>query len=252
MRPELLFLGTGASGGTPGRGRSRRLESSLLVEDETTVLIDVTRHFSQQSRAIRSIDSILLTHAHADAAGGIAKLHRWWRDRGGAEPIPVYAGADTIEMIRRRFRRLEHCDFVAVRPGTRRHLGPWRISACIVPHARDKRFPTFAWKLAAGDLQIVYASDVAYLTGSLERFCKGASVLVIDGAMWGRQIFTHLTIDRALPELCTWHVGRIVLTQIGKTLPPHRTLEREVAARCERAIPAYDGMRLPGYSFGQR
>jgi hypothetical protein len=29
-------------------------------------------------------------------------------------------------MIRRRFRRLEHCDFVAVHPGTRRHLGPWR------------------------------------------------------------------------------------------------------------------------------
>jgi hypothetical protein len=134
---------------------------------------------------------------------------------------------------------------VAVRPGTRRRIGSWSGSACIVPHARDKRFQTFAWKLTAGDLQIVYASDVAYLTRSLERFCRGASVLVIDGAMWGRQIFTHLTIDRALPELCTWKVGRIILTQMGKTLPPHPTLERQVTARCERAMPAYDGMRLP-------
>jgi hypothetical protein len=81
---------------------------------------------------------------------------------------------------------------------------------------------------------MVYASDVAYLTRSLERFCRGASVLVIDGAMWGRQIFTHLTIDRALREPCTWQVGRIILTQISKTLsatPDSRaTGDRQVRA----------------------
>jgi hypothetical protein len=60
--------------------------------------------------------------------------------------------------------------------------------------------------------------------------------------MWQRQIFTHLTIDRALPVLCAWDVERIFLTQIGKTAPRHEKLGREVAARCERARPAYDGM----------
>jgi hypothetical protein len=95
-----------------------------------------------------------------------------------------------------------------------------------------------------GEVEAVYASDVAALTPALERFSRGAAVLVIEGAMWSRQIFTHLTIDRALPILCRWQVELIVLTQLGRTLPPHPKLEREVAVRCERAIQAYDGMEL--------
>lgn len=222
---------------------SRRLESSLLVVDGTSILVDVTRHFHEQSKAINSIDAILLTHAHADAAGGIARLRRWWLEHQG-EPIPVHASVETIHVLRLRFAQLDHCDFVTVSPGRRHRVGSWSVTAAVVPHAREQRYRTFAWKIRAGDVQIVYASDVARLTSSLERFSRGASALVIDGAMWRRRIFTHLTIDRALPTLCSWQVERIVLTQIGRTLPPHRALEGEVAVRCGRAIPAYDGMEL--------
>jgi phosphoribosyl 1,2-cyclic phosphate phosphodiesterase len=239
----LRFLGTGASGGTPGHGRSRRLESSLLVEGEVSILIDVTRHFADQSSAIRSLDAVLLTHAHADAIGGMARLRRWWQERGGA-PIPVHASAETIEVLERRFERLDHCRLIPLRDGQRRRIGPWSITPRTVPHAREKRYRTFAWKLRGDKVQIVYASDVSKLTHALERFSRGSSILVIDGAMWQRQIFTHLTIDRALPVLCCWDVEQIVLTQIGKTAPQHETLKREVAARCARALPAYDCMAI--------
>jgi hypothetical protein len=30
-----------------------------------------------------------------------------------------------------------------------------------------------------------------------------------------RRLFSHLTIDQALPELCRWPVGCILLTEIG-------------------------------------
>jgi hypothetical protein len=63
--------------------------------------------------------------------------------------------------------------------------------------------------------------------------------------MWGRPLFSHLQIDRELPRLCRWPVERIVLTQIGRTAPPHAELRRRVAALCPRAIPAWDGLRLP-------
>lgn len=62
--------------------------------------------------------------------------------------------------------------------------------------------------------------------------------------MWHRRLFSHLTIDRELPTLCRWPVARILLTQIGRSAPPHRRLEREVAALCPRADPAWDGMTL--------
>ncbi len=83
-----MFLGTGAAGGTPGEGRTARGESSLLVTDETGILIDVTRHFSDQADLIDGLDAILLTHAHGDACGGIPSLRAWGRERD-LVPIPV-------------------------------------------------------------------------------------------------------------------------------------------------------------------
>jgi phosphoribosyl 1,2-cyclic phosphodiesterase len=240
---RLRFLGTGASGGTPGRGRSRRLESSLIVDAGVRILIDVTRDFERQSHALEDLDAVLLTHAHADACGGIAQLRRWLRARG-APRLPLYAGAATIAALEQRFRRLDHCDFKPVRPGRRRRLGGVDLCALEVPHALEERFPTFAWRIRRGRQALVYASDVARLTPELERFSRGASLLVIDGAMWRSRLFSHLTIDRELPRLCDWGVESIVLTQIGRTAPPHDRLQRAVRQLCPRARPGYDGLAL--------
>jgi phosphoribosyl 1,2-cyclic phosphodiesterase len=240
---RLRFLGTGASGGTPGRGRSRRQESSLIVEAGVRILIDVTRDFEHQSVALEGLEAVLLTHAHADACGGIAQLRRWLRARD-IERLPLYASAATIAAVEKRFRRLDHCDFKPVRPGQRRRLGGVELRALEVPHAREERFPTFAWRIRQGRQALVYASDVAWLTPELERFSQGASLLVIDGAMWRSQLFSHLTVDRELARLCDWGVERIVLTQIGRTAPPHERLERATRRLCARARPAYDGVVL--------
>lgn len=207
-------------------------------------MIDLTRDFGEQQRQIGpGIDFVLLTHAHQDACGGLPALGRWLRERSG-DSLPIYASAATIAAARRRFRRLDHCEFVAVRERERRRIGPFTISARIVPHAREPDIPTFAWRLTAAGVSLVYASDVARLTPALRRFASGASVLVIDAAMWRRPLFSHLTIDRELPHLCRWRVERILLTQIGKTLPEHAELSRAARRLCAKAAPAYDGLEL--------
>jgi phosphoribosyl 1,2-cyclic phosphodiesterase len=239
----VRFLGTGASGGTPGRGRSCRLESSALIEAAAHVLVDVTRDFQRQSASLQRIDAALLTHGHRDAAGGIPAMGRWWRQRE-LEAIAVYSHARTLEALRARHARLEHCRLIPVKPGDVFRVGGLDVSAVEVPHAADPRFPTFAWRLRSGGASVVYASDVARLTVELERFARGASLLVLDGAMWRRTLFSHLRVDEALPIVCEWDVGRIVLTQIGRTAPPHERFEREVEALCPSAIPAYDGLTL--------
>ena len=174
----------------------------------------------------------------------MAALRDWWRKRS-TEPLPVYASSETIAGVMRRFRRLDHCRFVAVRAGRARRIGACMVRSVTVPHARERHYPTFAWRLETGDRSLVYASDVARLTPELERLSAGADVLVIDGAMWRRQLFSHLTIDRELPRLCRWRVGRILLTQIGKTAPPHERLAREARRLCPRAAPACDGLEVP-------
>ena len=239
---RLLFLGTGASGGTPGHGRSRRLESSMLISDGATLLIDVTRDFAIQAKRLTRIDAVALTHAHRDAIGGLPLLRRWWLTNDAPEPIDIFLSQATANLIRTRYRRLEHCHLRVTAPGAIRHVGPLALSALTVPHAQDPRFPTYAWRISAGARSIVYASDVAHLTPELERFSAGATVLVLDGAMWHQRLFSHLTIDKSLPTACSWPVGSIILTQIGRSAPPHSQLQRDVAALCSKAHAAHDGL----------
>jgi len=50
--------------------------------------------------------------------------------------------------------------------------------------------------------------------------------------MWRRRLFGHLTIDESLATACSWAVDSIILTQIGRSAPPHALLQREVAVLC--------------------
>jgi phosphoribosyl 1,2-cyclic phosphodiesterase len=239
---HLRFLGTGASGGTPGHGRSRRLESSLLVCDRAAVLIDLTRDFTAQAEGLARIDAILLTHGHRDAVGGLPALRHWWLENGAAHPIDVFLSEGTAKIIRTRYRRLEHCRLHTIAAGLACRVGPLTVRALTVPHAGDPRFPTYAWRVSNDAQSVVYASDVAHLTPELERFCAGSAVLVLDGAMWRRRLFSHLRVDEDLPTACSWPVDAILLTQIGRTAPPHPQFQREVAALCRKARAAHDGL----------
>jgi Beta-lactamase superfamily domain len=163
-------------------------------------------------------------------------------DLAQPRPLPLYASPQALAVLADRHRRLDGVRPVPVEPGRSRRIGPLRVSALDVPHAREPRFRTYAWRLRAPGATLVYASDVGRLEPALERFVAGVDLLVIDGAMWGRTLFAHLTIDRELPRLCRWRVGRILLTQIGRTAPPHEQLERAVAELCPRAAPASDGL----------
>ncbi len=242
--PRIRFLGTGAGGGTPGAGRSQRREScALVLGADTTILVDVGGDIDPTETQLKRCDAVVLTHGHSDAIGGLAALGRV--RPADAAPVLVYALPATIAAAERRFAQLQHCDFRPFRPGDRARVGGWTLSCLKVPHASNPiRFPTVAWKLTNSGRRLVYASDVARLTSRLRKFSRGAGLLVLDGATYHRSIFSHLRIDEHVPQVCRWPVDRILLTQIGRSAPPHDELALVVSELCERAAPAYDGLEI--------
>ncbi|HHC07884.1 MAG TPA: hypothetical protein ENK55_04120 [Actinobacteria bacterium] len=238
MDATIVFLGTGAAGGTPGPPE-RTESSAAIVAPGTIILVDVTTHFDRQvSRLPGPPDAVVLTHAHRDASGGIPRLRRHWL-AWRRPPIPTFASAAAIDVVRRRHRRLDHLDLRPVDDDETVTIGPWLARPRTVPHARDPRFPTYAWRLD-GPSGVVYASDISRLTDRLEELVEGAELLVLDGASWGHRIPNHLRIDADLPVACSWRVGRILLTQLGRNVPGD--LETAVTRLCPRARPARDGL----------
>jgi len=229
----VRFLGTGPAGGRPGRGRSRRLESSAVVRaGGTTILVDVTRDFAEQSRRLEALDLALITHAHRDASGGLARLARWVD-----HPVPVWSAPPTIDRLRGRYRRLAPLELEGVRRPRR-----WRdvaIAPLVVPHADD--CTTVAWRISYGGRTLIYASDIARLDRRLAR----CDLLILDGATWRRRIFTHLEIASAARVVTRWPVGRVLFTQLGRSTPEHGELDRWLRACDARLGAAYDGLEVP-------
>ena len=244
-----MFLGTGPSGGVPGKGRSRRKESSALLQYKgKTILIDITSFFNEQRRLLSTVpDAILITHGHRDATSGIAQLGRWLRGKNIDTPIPLYTHRETIARIKEKYKRLDFLSFHPLVPFRKTKLiGDIKVLPLSVFHAlREKRYPTFGYKffLPSGK-KLVYISDTSGWSKKVQKEIKGVDIIILDGAMWGRPMFSHLDMKLITPEAKDWKVGRLIFTQIGKTAPPHEKLKSELKNLWPRAEPAFDGMKI--------
>lgn len=123
MNATLTFLGTGTSMGVPTLGcgcpvctsadaHDRRLRPSIAVQwressvAERIVVVDTGPDFREQAlrAALRRVDAVFYTHAHADHILGMDDLRPLsfvaFREGG---PIPLYADADTSAGLERVF-----------------------------------------------------------------------------------------------------------------------------------------------------
>jgi len=250
---RLTVLGSGTSVGVPTIGctckvcrsddpRNRRLRPSVCLRwDGHTVVIDTGPDFRQQALlyGIDKVDAVLFTHAHADHVLGLDDLRPFnFHQRG---PIPVYASAQTLEVIRRIFSYIFHDGPTeSSRPKIETHVFPGEK---IVVHGIE--FVPVPVKHGSGDCHGFRFGNHAYLTDHSEipeeslRLLEGVEVLFLDALRY-KPHPTHSTVETSLRTVERLKPRAAYFTHISHDLDH---------ARAESLLPpgvrlAYDGMEL--------
>ncbi|MBE0532084.1 MAG: MBL fold metallo-hydrolase [Rhodospirillales bacterium] len=252
---RVTILGCGGSSGTPsvdhGWGacdpanpRNRRTRPSILVEEgDSRVLVDTSPDLREQllRTGVNQLDAVLFTHSHADHMHGIDDLRPVNRVVG--TPLDVFANAETLEAINRRFGYV---------------LEPWPAGStafyrpALVAHTIDH-----AERFAVGSIPVVvfrqdhgycdtlgfrfgpiaYSSDAVALPEDAFGLLDGVQVWII-GTLMDKPHPTHADVDKAVGWLKRVGAKRGILTHLSGRLD-YATL----AARLPEGVePAYDGM----------
>jgi len=243
--PKLIFLGTGPVGGVSGKGKTKRFETSTLFRTSAgNILIDVSEDFRKQIKLIDKIDAILITHGHRDAIGGISQLRNSAKTQNFSR-IPLYSLAQTIRIIKRKFKQTDHLEFYPLKSFKPFKLFKIKIVPFKVRHSIQKGFPTLGFKFYFLDgYKLTYISDAGGWDKKVQNLIKDSDLLVLDGAMWGKKLIAHLDIKEVLPKIKNWEVKKVIFTQIGKTAPSYQILKKEIQKIWPKAIPAYDKMEV--------
>lgn len=307
---SLIFLGTGCSGALPDarcliqpseppctvcstalslppdRNPNYRCNTSLLVDychDDGThryILIDVGKTFREQvlrwfvHHEVPSIDSVILTHEHADAVLGLDDL--WVAlpscQRNGSAKVPVFLTQFTMDSVAARFPNLVEQKLQGIDDFAR----PAQLHWTIIEGDVDKPFVASElefWPLPVmhgedyvclGFLfgrkaRVAYLSDVSRILPRTEHAISKSGtatgqgqldLLILEtnrlhGAGDGRSC--HLTLSQSLDAVKRIRPKRALLIGMNHEFEHHR--ENQLLARwsCRERIPvqlAHDGLRV--------
>jgi len=253
---HIRFLGTGTSFGVPVIGcdcavchstdpRDRRYRSSVFIACQgAAVVIDTGPEFRLQALAagIRSLDAVLLTHAHADHIAGLDDVRPLTRECS----LPVYANGEALRETRRRFGYVfektqegggkpDIALVEAPREGV--VVGAARFIPVPVLHGE---LPILGWRIK----DFAYITDCSRLPAESVEMLRGVRTVVINGLRYEPHD-THFCFDQAFEAARAIGAQETWLTHIN-----HGSSHAEIQAYCAQrgrdvgAHPAWDGLTL--------
>jgi phosphoribosyl 1,2-cyclic phosphate phosphodiesterase len=254
---RLTFRGTGDSMGVPriycdcgvcmearDTGVNRRLRSSVQIDDQDagTIWIDCGTDFARQLEAagLRTIDTLLITHAHFDHIGGLvewADACRWLKTKGQA-----FAPTEVTQAILDRFPWLsQHIHFQSFdQPIT---LGKWLVSSWRVNHGKNGYAYAFRFEHLETGYKWVYCSDSIDLTEQQQQPLANLDLLVL-GTSFYHEPFPYETrsvydVLEAIELVKKWGPKRTILTHMSHDIDLRKDYELP-----EQLGFAYTGMTV--------
>ena len=248
---KIIVLGSGPCVAIPRKGcrcktcsharkpksKSKRLRSSILIKkNRFNLLVDCSPDFLEQVKCekIKKIDAVILTHLHADAAGGLGQLDRWTK-----KEIPVY----TERVNFKKIKKYKNLKLNEIKLNQTMKIGMFRVAGYRVEHGLTPGFPTVGYRI---DNKLGYISDAGKIPKKNINNFKYLKLLFLDGAIWfGKKMKGHLNTGEAIELIKILKPGKAILTQIGHGYPPYHQAMREIKKQGGKNIAlGYDGMKL--------
>lgn len=252
----LITLGTGPAEPILRRGKNRRLQTSTFIYlVKTALLFDTGPAFLKQIRLVEkalprlpSRINIFFSHLHGDATFGAKDAFDYFQRKKIS--TAWHGHAKTLAAIKIQtksaFASIAKAPFVKLKDKRPVRVGDILITPFLVRHVitRGRAVPTFGYQLKSGRTKIVMATDVYQIPSAAQKYFKNADFCLIDAAGWGRSIINHHDVLKFLEQSRNWGIKKILLTQVGRLVPPHNEANRYLAQYFSNASLAYDGMKI--------
>ena len=293
-----MFLGTGTSEGIPRvtcltadpptcpvctdamrpGSKNRRRNTGIVIQREQddgpplNIVVDVGKFFYQAAiewfpkHAIRSVNAVVLTHAHADSAGGLDDLRDWTNTmrfaqgdehaallaRGRDTRIPIYLREEDLDIVSKTAyylvdrSQMTSGGTVAILDFQTIDLTPFEIFGTTVtplpvPHGPD--YSCNGYRI--GDF--AYISDASVIPDHILDQITGVDTLVIDALRTMSTHASHLTMEQAVEYAKIIRPRRTFLTDAAHGIDHYAMNARLRDPNFNDGLEiqyAYDGMSI--------
>lgn len=250
---EIVFLGTGTSGGVPliacqchvcksADSRDKRLRTSILLrQGNFTVVVDCGPDFRQQMlrEDVRHLDAVLMTHPHKDHTGGIDDIRSF--NFINKRPIDFYADLHTEMGIKEQYSyAFTETDYPYL-PKMNFHritdekfkVGPMDVTPIEVMHAT---MPVKGFRIG----NFTYITDAKTISAAERDKIRGTKVLVLN-ALRETEHYSHLSIEQALKIVEDVKPELTYFTHMSHQFGLHAEMEKKMPAHVRIA---YDGLKI--------
>ena len=256
---KAVFLGTGTSQGVPmiaqpdggcdlTNPRNWRTRCSIHIDmGGHHIQIDAGPEFRMQciQHEIHSVDTFILTHAHADHVMGMDDLRRFC-DLNGGKAMPVYSTEEGLERVNSIFP-YAICDkpvsvgypaFALHQMPKRLELPGGLVESTLLPHGAVDVLGLVFTENDTGK-QLAYYTDCKMLTQDAYQLADTVDILIIDG-LRPKLHPTHMNIEEAITAAQKVNAPQTYLTHMTYGVD-YETTEANLP---ENISLAYDGLVL--------
>jgi phosphoribosyl 1,2-cyclic phosphate phosphodiesterase len=248
---KITFLGTGTSQGVPviacdcdtcrsDDRRDKRLRTSLLLEEDGTVLVfDAGPDFRQQMlrENVRKLDSIILTHEHKDHISGMDDVRAF--NYQSQDAIDIYGEERVLRAIKNEYSYVfSELKYPGI-PKMRLHTiteSSFEVRGIVITPVRvlHYRLPVYGFRIG----NFAYITDANFIPEKSMEKLSGVKYLVINALRKEKHI-SHFSLSEAISLIREISPEKAFITHISHQMGRHADVSRDLDTDI---ILAWDGL----------